>query len=74
MKAIEFQNRYANVVKDFFNECLQNEIMPIRRMQDITMYCTDKGFGLRLETVCNCFTQEFEVESLGITPLYFEIH
>ena len=51
MNAIEFQNRYTRVVKDFFSRCLEYEQIQLHKMQDITMCCTDKGFELRLETV-----------------------
>lgn len=74
MNAIEFQNRYAKAVKYFFYKCLGYEQMPLRKMQDITMCCTDKGFDLRLETVANSFVQEFEVDSKEITSLCFEVH
>lgn len=74
MNAIEFQNRYTRVVKDFFSKCLEHEQIPLRKMQDITMCCTNKGFDLRLETVDNSFVQEFEVDNKEITPLYFETH
>lgn len=74
MNAIEFQNRYTRVVKDFFSKCLEYEQMPLRKMQDITIRCTDKGFDLRLETVDYSFSQEFEVDNKEITPLHFETH
>jgi hypothetical protein len=74
MNAIEFQNRYTRVVKDFFSKCLEYEQMPLRKMQDITICCTDKGFDLRLETVDYSFSQEFEVDNKEITPLHFETH
>ena len=69
MNAIEFQNRYTRVVKDFFSRCLEYEQIQLHKMQDITMCCTDKGFELRLETVEHSFVQEFEVDNKEITPL-----
>ena len=45
MNAIEFQNRYTRVVKDFFSKCLEYEQMPLRKMQDITMCCTNLIVG-----------------------------
>lgn len=74
MNAIQFQNGYTKAVKDFFDKCLEYEQMQLRKMQDITICCTDKGFDLRLETVENSFVQEFEVDNKGIIPLYFETH
>lgn len=74
MNAIEFQNRYTRIVKDFFGKCLEYEQMPLRKMQDITMCCADYGFDLRLETEDNSFVQEFEVHDKEIVPLYFEIY
>lgn len=74
MNAIEFQNKYTRSVKGFFGRCLEYEQMPLRKMQDITVCCTDKGFDLRLETVDYSFAQEFEVDNKEITPLYFETH
>lgn len=74
MNAIEFQNRYTRTVKDFFSKCLEYEQIPLRKMQDITMCCTEKGFELRLETVEHSFAQEFEVDNKEITSLYFETH
>lgn len=74
MNAIEFQNRYTRVVKDFFSKCLEYEQMSLCKMQDITICCTDKGFDLRLETVDYSFSQEFEVDNKEITPLHFETH
>ena len=72
MNAIEFQNRYTRVVKDFFSKCLEYEQMPLRKMQDITMYFTYYGFELRLETVDNSFVQEIKFDNKDITPLNFE--
>ena len=74
MNAIEFQSSYTKIVKDFFSKCLEYEQIPLRKMQDITICCTDKGFDLRLETVEYSFVQEFEVDNKEITPLYFETH
>lgn len=74
MNAIEFQTKYGKCIKDFFGKCLEYEQMPSRKMQDITMCCTDYGFDLRLETEDNSFVQEFEVHDKEIIPLYFEIH
>ena len=74
MNAIEFQNRYTRVVKDFFSKCLESEQMPLRKMQDITMCCIESGFELRHESVDNRFVQELEVDNKGITSLYFETH
>lgn len=74
MNAIEFQSEYTGVIKDFFSKCLEYEQMPLRKMQNITICCTENGFELRLETAENSFAQEFEVDNKGITPLYFETH
>lgn len=74
MNAIKFQNKYTRTVKDFFSKCLEYEQMPVRKMQDITMCCTENGFELRLETVDNSFAQKFEINNKEITHLYFEIH
>lgn len=74
MNAIEFQNGYTKIVKDFFSRCLEYEQMPLRKMQDITICCIDEGFELRLETAEHSFAQEFEVDNKGIIPLCFETH
>lgn len=74
MNAIEFQNRYAGAVKDFFSKCLGHEQMPLCKMQDINMYCTENGFKLQLKTADNRFVQEFEVDNKEITPFYFETY
>lgn len=74
MKAIEFSNKYAVAVKNFFSRCLGNEPMPLNKMQEITVCFTDRGFSLRLETAENGFSQEFDVDEKEITPLHFETH
>lgn len=72
MKAIEFSNQYTKVVNNFFTKCLEYEPVSLHKMRDITIYFTDQGFELRLETVENDFSQEFNVDEKEITPLYFE--
>ncbi len=74
MKAIDFSNDLANVVKDFFAQCLRKETVPLHKMREITVCFTDKGFSLRLKTLKNDFSQDFEVSDKKMTPLYFVSH
>lgn len=74
MKAIEFSNQYTKAVNIFFARCLEYEPVPLHKIQDITISFTDRGFSLRLETVDNDFSQEFDVDEKEIIPLYFETH
>lgn len=74
MKAIEFSNQYTKAVNNFIAKCLEHESIPLHKMQDITVSFSDRGFSLRLETVKNDFSQEFDVDEKEITPLYFETH
>lgn len=74
MKAIEFSSQYTKAANNFFARCLECESVPLHKMQDITVSFTDKGFELRLETAENDFSQEFDVDEKGVTPLYFETH
>lgn len=61
MNAIEFQNRYTRVVKDFFSKCLEYEQMPLRK---ITCYVL-VGFNSTIEQ--DLFRLN-TLKSLGITP------
>lgn len=72
MKAIEFSNQYTKAANNFFTRCLERESIPLHKMQDITVSFSDQRFELRLETVDNDFSQEFNVDEKEITPLYFE--
>lgn len=74
MKAIEFSSQYTKAANNFFARCLECELVPLHKMQDITVSFTDKGFELRLETADNDFSQEFDVDEKEVTPLYFETH